>query len=187
MENNTVKVWDPLVRLFHWTLVTAFVICYAVEDELIDLHVFTGYLIGGLVVFRLLWGMVGTRHARFSDFVRRPNEVLTYGKSILSWHPQRYLGHNPAGGAMVIVMLVALAATTLTGVATYGMESSAGPMAGWFTGWGHIIGEVFEELHELLANFTLLLVVVHVGGVLLTSLQHGENLVLAMVTGKKRP
>lgn len=187
MQENTIKVWDPLVRVFHWTLVGAFAVSYLTEDELLDLHVFSGYLIGGLILFRLLWGVVGTRHARFAGFVRGPGAVVAYLKEIAGLHPKRYLGHNPAGGAMVVALLAALVLTVVTGLATYGAAESAGPLAAWFAGWGEEGGEVFEEVHEFFANLTVLLVIAHVGGVLLASLQHRENLVLAMVTGRKRP
>ncbi|MDH5712009.1 MAG: cytochrome b/b6 domain-containing protein [Gammaproteobacteria bacterium] len=180
-----IKVWDPLVRLFHWTLATAFFIAYLSEDDWLDLHVLAGYTIAGLLVFRLLWGFVGTRHARFSDFVRPPREVLAYLKSMALFHPKRYLGHNPAGGAMVIALLLSLAMTILTGLSVYGSEEMAGPLAGLFANASEFVGDVFEELHEFFANFTLFLVVFHVIGVILASLQHGENLVRSMINGKK--
>ena len=124
---NSVTVWDPLVRLFHWSLVSAFFIAYFTEDDLLDLHVYAGYFIAGLLSFRLIWGFVGSRHARFSDFVKRPGEVWAYLKSLLTLHPKRYLGHNPAGGAMVIGLLVSLLLTTLSGVAIYGPADSPAP------------------------------------------------------------
>ena len=192
LENNTfadrpteVTVWDPLVRLFHWSLVSAFFIAYFTEDDLLDLHVYAGYLIGGLLVFRLLWGFVGSRHARFSDFVKSPAEVIAYLKSIFTLHPKRYLGHNPAGGAMVIALLVSLVMVTVSGIALYGIEESAGPLAASLSGAGEFWEDVVEEVHEFFANFTVLLVVLHVAGVLLAGLQHKENLVKSMIHGRK--
>lgn len=179
------KVWDPLVRVFHWTLVAAFFAAYLSEDDLLDLHVFSGYLIAGLLTFRLVWGVVGSRHARFSDFVKRPSAVWAYLKSIVGPHPKRYLGHNPAGGAMVIVLLLSLLLTTVSGLAVYGAEESAGPLAASLGGMGDFWADVLEELHEFFANFTVLLVFLHVLGVLLASLQHRENLVKSMVNGFK--
>ena len=186
MSDDNVKVWDPLVRLFHWSLVMSFTICFISEDDLLDLHVLSGYLIGGLLLFRLVWGVIGPHHARFSSFVHRPHVVGEYLKDILAFQPRRYLGHNPAGGWMVVMLLVSLALTTLSGLATYGAEEAAGPLAGVLAGWGGLVGDVFEEMHEFLANFTLLLVIVHVAGVVLASLQHRENLVRAMFDGRKR-
>ena len=185
MHTDTVKVWDPLVRVFHWTLVLAFFIAYLTEDEWLDLHTLAGYTVLALVAFRLLWGLVGSRHARFADFVRRPREVLGYLKQVLTLHPRRYLGHNPAGGLMVVLLLASLLATTGFGLAVYGAEEGAGPLAAWFAGAGEGTEHLVEELHEFCANFTLFLVAVHVAGVLVESLLHGENLVRAMVTGRK--
>ncbi|MDR9437694.1 MAG: cytochrome b/b6 domain-containing protein, partial [Thiohalophilus sp.] len=137
-----------------------------------------------LIGLRLIWGLVGTRHARFSDFVKRPAEIKQYLKEVLLLRPKRYLGHNPAGGAMIVLMLITLLVTTLSGMATYAVEEGAGPLAGWIAhesaGW-----EVVEEVHEFFANFTLLLALIHVAGVLVESLLHRENLVRAMFNGKK--
>lgn len=181
-----VKVWDPLVRVFHWSLVTAFIVAYVTEDHFLGLHVQAGYTIIGLVLFRLLWGFIGTRHARFSDFVRGPQAVVAYLKSLLSRHPAHYVGHNPAGGWMVIALLVSLLLTTLSGLLTYGIgESAAGPFAALGGNPGGFWSEAMEEVHEVLANFTLLLVFVHVAGVIVSGLLHHENLVRAMLTGRK--
>lgn len=185
-QPSEVKVWDPLVRLFHWGLVIAFFIAYFTEEELLDLHVYAGYLVLGLILFRLLWGIIGTRYARFSDFVRSPAEIRQFLTDTLALRAKRYLGHNPAGGAMIVLMLISLLLTTVTGIAIYGAEEHAGPMAGWFAGASDFWEEAFEETHEFFANFTLLLVFVHVAGVIVESLIHRENLVQAMFTGRKR-
>lgn len=184
MHPNQVKVWDPLVRIFHWTLVGAFTLAYLSGEDFQNLHVYAGYTIGGLIVFRLLWGFVGTTHARFHSFVRSPSEIKAYLKSLLSGSPHHYLGHNPAGGAMVIALLISLLFTVLTGLSAYGAEGS-GPLAPWV--WTAGVGgeEAFEEAHEFFANLTVALVVVHVAGVLVSSVLHGENLVRAMITGRK--
>ncbi len=184
-KETQVKVWDSAVRLFHWTLVASFLIAYLTEDDWLTLHTLAGYTIAALVAFRLLWGLIGTRHARFSDFVRPPAEVVSYLKDIVAFRAKRYLGHNPAGGAMVIALLVSLVLTVITGLATYGGKELAGPLAGLMMGYPEFVAEMFEELHEFFANFTLLLVVLHVAGVIAASLQHGENLVRAMFTGEK--
>ena len=182
----TSKVWDPLVRIFHWTLVLAFSIAYVTEDEFLDLHVLAGYVIAGLISFRLLWGLIGSRHARFSDFIRRPSAVWAYIKTIGSGHPKRHLGHNPAGGAMVIALLLSLTLTIVTGLAYYGAGEFSGPLAATLANAGPFWADVLEESHEFLANLTVLLVVLHVVGVVLASVQHRENLVQAMVNGRKR-
>ena len=186
---NTIPVWDRFVRLFHWLLVAAFFTAYLVEDELLGVHVWAGYLVFSLVVLRLAWGFVGSRHARFDDFARRPREVIGYLKSTFSGRARRYLGHNPAGGAMVIALIGSLLATTVLGMLLLGSEPG-NALFGLVSGLG-LAGEAgeeaLEEVHEFFANFTLALVGLHVAGVLLSSLAHRENLVRAMVTGRKRP
>lgn len=185
-ETNRVKVWDPLVRIFHWSLVAAFAVAYLTVDEVLAVHVAAGYGVLGLVLFRLLWGFMGTRHARFTDFIHRPSTVIRYLKELLHLRPPRYLGHNPAGGLMVLALLASLLATVLTGLAAYSAEQAAGPLAGLMAGLGEYWSGDAEEVHEFFANFTLLLVVFHVSGVVLDSLLHRENLVCAMFTGYKR-
>jgi cytochrome b len=181
-----IRVWDIAVRLFHWSLVAAFLIAFVTEDDFMDLHTLAGYTVGGLVLFRLLWGVIGSRHARFSDFVRSPGTVVGYLKRVISFRAERYTGHNPAGGAMVIALLTSLAVTVFTGLAAYGAEQASGPLAGVMSSLPHAMGKAAEEVHEFFANFTLLLVFLHLGGVLLASLQHRENLVRAMFTGRKQ-
>lgn len=206
---NEIKVWDPLVRIFHWTLVVAFFTAYFTEDDWQDIHVLAGYTVAGLVAFRIVWGFVGTRHARFSDFVFSPATIFKYLKDTLALRARRYIGHNPAGGAMVIALLISLACTTLTGMQLYAVEENAGPFAdvqieklspiatavadeeeyGEYGehGEGHGEGdeELWEELHEFFANFTLFLVLLHIAGVMVSSFAHAENLPRAMVTGRK--
>lgn len=183
-EQATIKVWDPLIRIFHWSLALAFTVAYASGEEWLDLHVLAGYSVGGLILFRLLWGLVGTRHARFSDFVQRPAGVLGYLQRLIRLQAPRYLGHNPAGGAMIVLLLVSLSGTVLGGLALYASDELAGPLAGLVPAGG-LWQDLFEGLHEFFANLTLLLVIGHLAGVLVSSLLHRENLVRAMITGRK--
>jgi cytochrome b len=183
-KQKQIKVWDPLIRVFHWTLVTAFAVAWLTEDEFLDLHVYAGYTIMVLLAIRLLWGFIGTRHARFSDFVRPPREAITYVKQLLAARAKRHLGHNPAGGLMIIVLLISLMLSSITGLAIYGVEGF-GPLAAPFTHYGIWDDHLLEEVHEFFANFTLALVVVHLFGVVLGSLIHRENLVRAMFNGLK--
>ena len=185
MNSNTDYVWDPLVRTFHWTLVTAYALAWATGDDWMNLHEIAGYTVGGLLLFRLFWGLVGTRHARFGDFVRPPREVLRYLRDVALFRAPRYVGHNPAGGAMVLALLVTLLLTVITGVLALGGEEFRGPAVGLATTLGDAGAGFLEEAHEVLANLTLLLVFAHVGGVLIASFQHHENLVRAMFTGRK--
>lgn len=167
-----VKVWDLFVRVFHWSLVAFFAIAFLTGDEIEWLHLWAGYAIAGLVALRIVWGFVGPHHARFSSFVKGPRAVLAFLKRSMHLEAPRYFGHNPAGGAMVVALLTLLAALCATGFA---MTTDAY--------WG---SKTLEEIHEVLANTALVLVALHVGGVVLASMEHGENLVKAMVTGRKR-
>jgi cytochrome b len=187
LSNNEVVVWDPLVRVFHWSLVVSFTVAYlSGEGDVLSLHVWSGYLIGGLILFRLLWGMVGPRHARFADFVFAPAVVLAYTRDLLRGQAQRTLGHNPLGGVMVLALLAMLSLSVLTGVIYYGAKEAAGPLAGLMRGTSRGASEALKELHEIISNLCVLLVALHIGGVLVSSLLHRENLVRAMFTGRKR-
>jgi cytochrome b len=183
---NTVRVWDPLVRLFHWSLAGAFLTAFLAGDDWLNLHVPAGYTVLGLVLFRLVWGVIGTRHARFTDFVRSPAVMLAYLRDAVAVRARRYLGHNPAGGAMVIALLASLTSTAVSGLALYGYAEFSGPLAGLMYSMPGWLGNTLEDVHEFFANFTLLLVLLHLAGVALTSLQHGENLVRSMFTGRKQ-
>ncbi len=167
-----VKVWDIAVRLFHWSLVTAYVLAWLSADEWDRFHNQVGYVVAGLIGFRIIWGLFGTKHARFSDFLYRPSTVLQYLRDSVVGRAKRYLGHNPAGGFMVIVLLLSLIGVTVSGIA---MNSDMF--------WG---SEWVEEIHEVLANVTLVLVGLHIVGVIFASYEHKENLVKAMFTGFKR-
>ena len=181
--HKVIKVWDPLVRIFHWSLVLFFVTAYLSEDDFENIHIYTGYAVSTLVGFRLIWGVIGPKYARFSNFVRPFSEISTYLKSLMTGNPQHYIGHNPAGGMMVVALLVALGATGFFGMALLAVEGG-GPLAGTFI--GNFNEDLLEELHEILANTSVLLVVLHVAGVLVSSLLHRENLVRAMFTGVKQ-
>jgi cytochrome b len=184
---NEAVVWDPLVRVFHWSLVASFTTAYlSGEGDVLSLHVWSGYLIGGLILFRLLWGMIGPQHARFADFVFAPAVVLAYTRDLLRGKAQRTLGHNPLGGVMVLALLAMLSLSVLSGLVYYGAEEAAGPLAGPMRGTSRGTGEALKELHEIISNLCVLLVALHIGGVLVSSLLHRENLVRAMITGRKR-
>ena len=168
----TVRVWDPFVRIFHWSLVALFAFAFLTGDEWDKPHEFAGYVVAGLIGLRVIWGFIGTRHARFSDFVTGPGTVIGYLKDATRFRAKRYLGHNPAGAAMVIALFAAISTICATGIMmTTDMF--------WGVGW---VGEV----HEFAANATLILIALHIGGVVFASIEHGENLVRSMITGKKR-
>jgi cytochrome b len=168
-----VQVWDPFVRIFHWSLVGLFVLAFVTGDETEWAHLTAGYAIAALVLLRIIWGFVGPRHARFSDFVRTPREVTDYVRSAIRLRAPRYLGHNPTGGAMIIALLAMLIGISATG---FMMTTDAFWGAQWV-----------EDLHKGLVYATLSLIALHVAGVVFASIEHGENLVKAMITGRKRP
>lgn len=172
MPPATVRVWDPLVRIFHWSLVGLFVFAFVTADEWDRAHELAGYAIAGLVAFRVVWGLIGTRHARFGSFVRSPFAALKYMRDGLMRRAPRHLGHNPPGGLMILALLAAIG-----GIAATGWMITID--AYWGVEW-------VEEAHEALVYGTLVLISLHIGGVIFSSIEHGENLVLAMVTGRKR-
>jgi cytochrome b len=166
-----VRVWDAPVRVTHWLIVLCFAGAYLTRetDSWRYVHVTLGYTLAGLVVFRVLWGFVGTRHARFASFVRGPAAAWQHLRS-LRRGGDHAVGHNPAGALAVVAMLALALLVAGSGWATY----------------YEVGGEAFEEVHELLANLMLALVVVHIVAVLATSLIARENLVGAMIHGRKR-
>ena len=168
--SRMVRVWDPFVRLFHWTLVLLFAAAYLTGDELDLAHELLGYAIIALLAVRIVWGLIGSEHAQFRDFVQAPTTVMAYARDTIAGKARRYIGHNPMGGVMVLLLLAGLLTTAGTGwLMTVGGES-----------------EWLEEVHEVAANGMLLLIALHVAGVLFSSVAHGENLVRGMITGLKR-
>lgn len=181
-----VRVWDPFVRLFHWTLGAAVLIAFLTEDELLELHTWAGYTVLALIGVRLVWGLIGPRHARWSEFVRGPRTTLTYLWDALHKRAPRYLGHNPAGAAMVVALLLGFTATAITGVVVLGAGEWAGPLAPYLKNVSAQQAHDLKELHEFLAYATLSLVPLHLLGVLMSSLEHRENLIRGMIDGYKR-
>ncbi|WP_299861723.1 cytochrome b/b6 domain-containing protein [uncultured Hoeflea sp.] len=168
----TVRVWDPFIRLFHWSLVGLFAFAFLTGDALDRPHEIAGYAIAALIAMRVIWGLAGPRHARFSSFLHRPSTVAGFLRDTLRLKARRYLGHNPAGGLMVIALLIALVVISATG---FMMTADAFAGSGWI-----------EDVHEASAFAALGLVALHIGGVIVASFEHGENLVRAMITGRKR-
>lgn len=168
----TVRVWDRVVRVFHWSLVLAFFGAYFSTESIGWLHKSFGYTTVALVAVRLVWGLVGSEHARFANFTPGPRRLVSYLLAVAQQREPRHLGHNPAGSVMILFLLgmVALIGTT-----------------GWMLTldafWGN--GTV-ENLHVLAVDVTLVAIVIHVSANLYASARHRENLVLSMVTGRKR-
>ena len=172
MNNQAVSVWDPFVRIFHWSLVASFAIAWLSADDWKDLHEWAGYCAALLISARLTWGFSGSRYARFRQFVRSPSAVKSFIAAMLRREEPRYLGHNPAGGVMILALMLVMAVTALTG---------------WMYTLDVFWGETWvENLHEAAATLMLWMVILHIAGVLHASHQHHENLVRSMIDGKKR-
>lgn len=165
-----VQVWDIAVRLFHWSMVASVVLAYALADARV-LHRRLGYVVVALIGFRLIWGVIGSKHARFSGFVPGPRRFFGYVGDMIRGREARYLGHNPAGGAMIVALLATLSTVAATG---YMMGTDAYFGVEWV-----------EKAHKLLVDGLIILIAAHVTGVILSSRRHRENLVMAMITGKK--
>lgn len=169
-------IWDLPTRLFHWLMVLSFAGAYltAESERWRLLHVSLGYTLAGLVAFRVLWGLIGSRHARFASFVRGPAAVARYLRSLLQGRPEHHAGHNPAGALAVLALLGLGALLTASGWATYNELG------------GNLGGDWLEEAHEAIANAMLALVGLHIAAVIVSSRLHRENLVTAMITGRKQ-
>ncbi len=182
-KQTPVRIWNIPVRLFHWTLVACFITAWLTRDNrYLDIHVFAGYLMTGLILFRLLWGFIGGPYACFHDFSFDWHEVLDYIKGVLNKKPPRFLGHNPAGSWAIYLLLTLGVLIVITGLLGLGGEERQGPLAGLLN---YPQGKRLQDLHELLAWLMLCVVGTHLIGVLVESLLHKENLVRAMLTGYK--
>lgn len=169
--SNKIMVWDFPTRTFHWLLALSFVGAFITGDSerYREIHLLLGYTMLALIGFRLVWGIVGTRYARFSSFWFKPSAVVEYVRSMFKGKPQHYVGHNPAGSVAIFLLLGLGLLSGLSGLAIY----------------NEIGGEWMEELHELSANAMLAVVIVHIVGVFISSFLHRENLARAMITGTK--
>lgn len=200
------KVWDIFVRTFHWTLVGSMIGLYLSGDDFENVHTILGYFVICLVLLRIIWGFIGTKHARFHDFLYRPSKIFHYLKSLINGNPTHYIGHNPAGGLMVIVMLLPLLVTAFTGLKILGSEGK-GPLinAGisilrfahadededdddqtYKTGHHqkNQKEKFWEERHESMTKFIIFLIITHFVGVIVSSWIHKENLILTMINGR---
>jgi cytochrome b len=175
-------VWDLPVRLFHWSLAGFFFLAYWLGSDWPAMHTHAGYTVALLVAFRVLWGFMGTSHARFAGFLATPAETACYLLALTRGRAKVYLGHDPAGAGMILTLLAVLLVTALSGMSLYAMEGR-GPLAGtWISAWPD---RPMVDVHHFAADLTLVLVAVHVLGVLLTSAVTRTNLIRAMITGRK--
>jgi cytochrome b len=208
--NNQILVWDLFVRVFHWSLVLFFVVAYATGDDKNSMHRYVGYGVLGLVAARIFWGFVGTKHARFSDFICSPAKALNYVKSLAVGKPPYHTGHNPAAAWMVLFFLSGSLIVCLSGYAAYATkELKPHPEFGNHFSFienayadddekEHHAGNhhkekkddaegdsIWGDIHEISAQCMVFLILAHILGVTVSSKLHNENLVRAMFTGKK--
>jgi len=171
MSKQSILVWDLPTRIFHWLLAACFVGAFATGDSerWRDIHIMLGYTMLVLITFRVIWGFIGSRYARFGAFTFGPGRVAQYLRSLLSAKPEHHVGHNPAG-SWAIYLLLSL--TLIAGITGYATLNEFG-------------GEWLEEIHEGAANAMLAVVLAHIAGVIASSLRHRENLVRGMITGRK--
>ncbi|MDM0115159.1 cytochrome b/b6 domain-containing protein [Variovorax sp. J22R133] len=170
--NGSVKVWDLLQRVLHWGLVASIALCWWAGEERLSLHIACGYVVLAIAGSRSAWGWIGSRHARFASFVHGPGVVLRYMRDIARGEERRYLGHNPLGGWMVLTLLLCIAVVCTSGI-LYTTDRF------WGLAW-------VEMTHRVSAWTLVGLVAFHLAGVVFTSWRHRENLVAAMVCGRKR-
>jgi cytochrome b len=184
MTTQRTLIWDIPTRLFHWTLAGSFALAWLTSegDQWRSIHVFLGYLMLGLVLFRLVWGLVGSHYSRFSSFWFGPREALEYLKLVFKKAAPRHVGHNPTGSLAIYILLALVTVTGLTGVLTLGGDEQQGLLAGWFS---FSDAKLLKKLHELSANLMMLVVAGHITGVVVESWLHKENLARSMVHGYK--
>ncbi len=167
-----VRIWDRFVRVFHWTLVLSFLVAYVSSESVGRVHRWSGYLALALVAARVVWGFIGSRHARFANFVPAPRAFADYLRALVRGREPRHLGHNPAGAVMILFLLCAVSAIGITGW-----------MLTLDAFWGN---ETVETAHTLIVDAALIAVVIHVAANVYESLHQRENLIASMVTGRKR-
>ncbi len=184
IARKKVRVWDLPTRLFHWLLVLAFVLAWATHDDSrnLDIHTISGYTFFALLIFRLVWGVVGSHYARFSEFSYTPKELFSYLRSLSGNGVKHYVGHNPAGAWAIFVLLTLGLLLAISGIIVLGGEEQQGVLAGYIS---FDQSAPFSTLHETVAWAMVVLIVIHICGVIVESVLHRENLVGAMFRGTK--
>lgn len=184
-SDGKVRVWDLAVRVFHWSVAALVLVAFltAEEDETTPIHVRVGLVILGLVIFRVVWGFIGSSPARFRSFVRAPREVIAYARAYLTGRPPVHTSHNPLGAVMVLLLLGLLGAITATGILIQLGPQWGGPLSPWID---RSTARAIKEVHEVTAEMLPALIVLHVAGVLVSSWLERQNLIGGMITGRKR-
>nr|WP_298411774.1 cytochrome b/b6 domain-containing protein [uncultured Halomonas sp.] len=172
LRDRRIKVWDPIVRVFHWTVALGVIANLTVLEHVKTPHIYVGYVVVAALFIRLVWGVVARNHARFSSFVPGPRGLFAYLKLLVGRREPRYVGHNPAGAVMMVALMLLVLVVGITG---------------WMMGLDHFWGVRWvETTHEVIANLILGAAILHVLGAIIESLRHRENLPWSMVTGYKR-
>jgi cytochrome b len=183
--NKQIEVWDPVLRCFHWLLVIAWLTSWWFEGRNIQLHVIAGSIIAGLLLFRLIWGMVGEHYARFSSFASSPTAIARHIRELLQFRSSHHIGHTPVGGVMIFILLFALLLLVCTGTALLGMQTGSGLFSGWAADASFETEVLIQHIHAWCFNTLLVLAGMHLAGVVVESLLQRCNLVTAMITGRK--
>ncbi len=185
VARDEVLIWDPATRIFHWALVVFVCVnLFLVDPEggtATVIHFVSGFAIVGLLIFRFFWGFIGSRYARFADFIYSPSKTVEYGRQLIKRQQPRFLGHNPLGGWMVVALLVVLTAMVGTGLFA-SSRRAAGPFAHLLTASQSATAAL---VHSVLSNVLIVLIVAHLAGVAFDWIITRENLVGAMFTGRK--
>lgn len=183
-ENHQILVWDVPTRIFHWTTALSFLLLWLTQEssQLLDYHVFAGYLLFGLLLFRIVWGFIGTEYAKFKNFCYGGRAVYKYLCTLFSKAPQHFIGHNPAGSLAIWLLLLLGLIASVSGVMLLGAEERHGLLVGWFSFQD---SEVIREVHKMASNLMLLVVIIHISGVIIAGRLHHENLAKSMLTGYK--
>jgi len=186
VNHKKIDVWDPLLRFFHWLLLAACLVSWWSAGKDIRVHMVSGMIMAGLLLFRLVWGLTGERNALFTTFYPSMTSIRQHIHELLHFKPGDYIAHTPVGSVMIFMLLICLTVLSITGMALMGMQTGIGVFAAWSATANFESELILQNIHAWCFNLLLLLSVVHLAGVLLESLLQQRNLITAMITGKKK-
>jgi len=186
-ENATPPIiWDLPLRLFHWTMVASVSVAaitgYFLPDWWLNVHAYAGYVLGALLIFRVIWGVVGSKYSRFKIFPLKTGQAKSHLANLLRGRSDPYTGHNPIGAWMIVLLLASLAALVVTGLVVWGGQENNGPLSAVV---GYRLGSFTEEIHEFFAGFVMTLIGIHLVGVLVETAIFKHRIVPAMINGRK--
>jgi cytochrome b len=184
-QTTRIEVWDPLLRSFHWLLAAAFAVAWWSQGQDIRIHLLAGSIIPGLLLFRLIWGLIGEHHALFATFRPSLPELAQQFKSLLRLQAKHYTGHTPLGSLMIYALLIALGVLGLSGMMLMALQMGLGPFAGWARDASFATQLQVAQLHHWCFHLLQGLIAVHLLGIVMESLLQRSNLIGAMITGKK--